>query len=126
MSNFSYNCQDGQRLYLLREVRGNESRLDPVLTTGGGCGLVSLPVSRASLTKYGLLNSSDGEDRTVLKANMELEELLRVFRDGFSLEWPNFGECEGCENRGGRCGYDSVLGKVDCFCDGGQCQQQLR
>ena len=58
----------------------------------GGCGLVSLPVSRASLTKYGLLNSSDGGNRIVLKVNMELEDLFQVFRDGFSLEWPNFGE----------------------------------
>ena len=78
-------------------------------------GLVSLPVSRASLTKYRLLNNSDGGNRIVLKANMELEDLFRMFRDGFSLEWPNFGKGKGCENRGGRCGYDSILGKVDCF-----------
>ena len=82
-----------------------------------GCGLVLLPVSRAILTKYGLLNSSNGGNRIVLNANMELEDLFRVFHDGFSLEWPNFSEWEGCENKGGQCGYDSVLGKVDCFCE---------
>ena len=81
-----------------------------------GCGLVFLLVSPAILTKYGLLNSSDGGNRIVLKANMELEDLFRVFCDGFSLEWPNFGEGEGCKNRGAQCGYDSVLGKVDYFC----------
>ncbi|RVX12748.1 Rust resistance kinase Lr10 [Vitis vinifera] len=127
VNNFTYNCQEGYALHLLREVRGNESRLDspplsPVLIPSG-CGLVSLPVSRASLTRYGLLNSSDGENRMVLKAHMELEQLLHVLRDGFPLQWSSFGVCESCKNKGGRCGYDSILGKVDCFCEAGHCQQ---
>ena len=125
LNNFSYTCQDGDKLHLAREVRWNDTqfdppRLSPVLPPPPtGCQFFSLPVSRT------FLNSSGGENGILLNPSFEASELIPVLREGFPLEWPTVGVCESCKSKGGRCGYDISSREVVCFCRTGSCQQVL-
>ncbi|KAL5763529.1 hypothetical protein ACOSP7_019793 [Xanthoceras sorbifolium] len=99
----------GDQLYYLWRLNGSQfdppNSFNPVLTSSSECVQVQVPVSSA---KYVLINDS-----------MKLEDVLR---EGFPLTWPRLEDCERCQNRSGRCGYDPSLKKITCFCKGG-CDQ---
>ncbi|KAA8541844.1 hypothetical protein F0562_022996 [Nyssa sinensis] len=109
----NYSCGDGYRAY----VRWNQSQLGPPqlnpVETPSGCELMTVPVSGASLQRYGFYNRGESGDRSM--------EIIEALSDGFPLEWDNqtFGDCVTCQQTDGRCAYDRSSGKITCFCKGG-------
>ncbi|KAK1551569.1 hypothetical protein Q3G72_000564 [Acer saccharum] len=101
------SCGGGDQLYLWRN--GSQFELpnwfNPVLTSSG-CRSVVVPVSSV---RYVFTNDT----------SMKLDDALG---DGFPLTWPRFDECERCQNRSGRCGYDPSFKKIICFCKAGGCE----
>ncbi|KAK6931528.1 Protein kinase domain [Dillenia turbinata] len=108
----NYSCNDGYEVYVWRGVAG--FGVDPP-ENPNGCIPVGLPVSQASLQKYGFLNKSDENEGKVL---------INVLREGFSLQWPFMSDCESCEAGGGRCGFDGGSETIICFYKGGPGQYQ--
>ncbi|XP_059655485.1 rust resistance kinase Lr10-like [Cornus florida] len=106
----NYSCSEGDdfRLYLWFD-----GRVSPVATQiPSGCELVMMvPVLDASLFRYGFLNRTSG-DRSI-------ELVLGVLGDGFALNWTTPDNCMKCQNKSGRCGYDSGANNIICFCKGG-------
>ncbi|KAI6686163.1 hypothetical protein NL676_032076 [Syzygium grande] len=47
--------------------------------------------------------------------------VLELMSKGFPLVWSAIPDCDDCELRGGRCGFDAGAGNVVCFCGGGGC-----
>ncbi|KAF8040264.1 hypothetical protein BT93_B2491 [Corymbia citriodora subsp. variegata] len=79
--------------------------------TPDGCRLVEVPVSDVlGLRSGGFRNKSNGERWSFV---------LDLMSEGFPLVWSAIPDCDGCQLRGGRCGFDASLGKIVCFCGGG-------
>lgn len=96
------SCNDGHVLHLWRN-RNQSDRppFDPV-SAPSGCDSVVVPVSSVTSLYLGA-------------------DVFDTLRQGFSLEWPKLDDCEKCQNRSGRCGYNGSLKKITCFCKGGRC-----
>lgn len=124
----SFNCSDDDSVLYLSRKASRVSSPAPEAAPGG-CGLVSVPVSSASLSLYMLVNGSVG-DEPVLSDGLGLmgkdksEErrrsvLVQVLGEGFPLQWGTSSACDNCRKSGGRCGYDFGSTNVVCLCRGG-------
>ncbi|CAK9159513.1 unnamed protein product [Ilex paraguariensis] len=116
----NYSCREGNWVYLWEDESWNLTRLVPPrgrpVETPGGCQLVTLPVFRASLSRYGFLNGSGGRGGS---GDRQMKLVFEVLSDGFPLEWLTIEDCTTCNQTGGRCGYDSSSRRIVCFCKGG-------
>ncbi|GLT43493.1 hypothetical protein SLA2020_174360 [Shorea laevis] len=108
----NYSCDEGTGVYLWRNgTREHPLKPSPSVTPSG-CTLVTVPVSSM--------------DQVFFDTSTGKAALIEVLRDGFSLQWSSFAECDSCINstvdRGGRCEYVDETGIV-CYCEGG-CKQR--
>ncbi|XP_010046587.2 rust resistance kinase Lr10 [Eucalyptus grandis] len=103
------SCGDAE-LYLWMN-RSSDQSIGSDNSYGGetpdGCRLVEVPVSDVlGLRSSGFMNKSNGE---------RWRFVLDLMGKGFRLVWSAIPECDRCQLRGGRCGFDASLGKVICF-----------
>lgn len=100
----NFSCSEGYKVYFWDLVQG----VSPVVPVEvpSGCTYVNLPVLAGSRNRKAFLDTPN------------VTGLAYWLGDGFPLQWPDFEECTGCNNTGGRCGYDGSSGKIVCFCKG--------
>ncbi|KAK9105795.1 hypothetical protein Scep_022639 [Stephania cephalantha] len=113
---YNYTCYGNvTRLYLSNTTADARKRSDGGLDgyayvpvePPSVCDMVRVPVTQASLSEHDLLNRSRRDPGL----------LWSVLGDGFPLQWPRIRDCDGCESRGGRCGFNASLGSNVCFHD---------
>ncbi|RWR93855.1 rust resistance kinase Lr10-like protein [Cinnamomum micranthum f. kanehirae] len=109
------DCKDDVRLYLVR----NLSEEFPIAPSG--CLYFKVPVLLTSLIANNLTLRSTSSSTTMIK-ELNRTVLMDVLGKGFSLQWPDVGDCSDCSGKGGRCGFqrDSAAsnmgsGKVKCL-----------
>lgn len=107
------SCRDAE-LYLWMNTSIHPSSPSNYSYGGGtpdGCRLVEVPVSDL----LGIRSS----EFTNKSNNEKWSFVLELMSEGFPLVWSAIPDCDSCELRGGRCGFDADVGKVVCFCGGG-------
>ncbi|XP_059655487.1 LEAF RUST 10 DISEASE-RESISTANCE LOCUS RECEPTOR-LIKE PROTEIN KINASE-like 2.1 [Cornus florida] len=109
VGNYSCSTDEGDYRVYLWDARVNATQ------SPSGCKSVMVPVSDASLSRYGFLNGTS--------RNRSMKLVLGVLDDGFALNWTTPSDCERCQkNGGGRCGYGSGatgINNIVCFCKAG-------
>ncbi|KAL7240400.1 hypothetical protein ACSBR2_006117 [Camellia fascicularis] len=113
----NYSCKDGNYWAYIWGGTGTRRPVGP-LEMPIGCEHVSLPVSGASLPLLASNNITNGS------GDGSQMLLAQVLSNGFQLGWPNITDCDVCQMRGGRCGYDGSSRRVVCFCQGGCIKQK--
>lgn len=110
------SCEDSELyLWMNRSSYNQSSDSDHSYAgkTPDRCKLVEVPVSDV----LGILSSGFEKRSNVERWRFVLD----LMREGFPLTWSAIPDCDSCQERGGRCGFDD-LGKVVCLCDVGGCK----